>query len=596
MNRAAALFFLATTCGAVYALVAFGQHSDGRIRPAAVPLMTRASTSESPADLILLNGRIYTGDAKNPQAGAVAIRGESIVALATADADLKFLTGPKTRVLDLRGQFAMPGFNDAHVHLAGAGLEMLEVNLKGVRSLPEFQQRIRTRLRDFKPGEWMAGRGWDHTLWPEKKFPTRQDLDAVSTNQPMFFGRVDGHVAIVNSRALAIAGITRTTPDPPGGHIERDQATGEPTGMLEEDAAMYLVYDHIPPYTTTQRRRALELAINEAVRRGVTSLQDNSVDNRPDSDNFGWENLLVLQQMQREGALKARVTEWLPFGAPLARLEQMRRAGGSSGPGHPGDPWLKTGALKAFLDGSLGSRTAAMLAPYSDVPETSGILRIGPKQLEEMSIERDRAGFQLAFHAIGDRANHVALDVFAAIQAANGPRDRRDRVEHAQIVAQSDLSRFGALHIIASMQPSHLLDDERWATDRLGPDRVKGAYAWKSMQKNGASLAFGTDFPVESINPLRGLYACVTRELPGGGPAGGWHPEERLTMSECIQAYTVGSAYAEFEEQRKGTLATGMLADIVVFPRDITHMTAKNLLRTPIVMTIVGGQIVYQRP
>jgi hypothetical protein len=237
-----------------------------------------------------------------------------------------------------------------------------------------------------------------------------------------------------------------------------------------------------------------------------------------------------------------------------------------------------------------------MLAPYSDVPETSGILRIGPKQLEEMSIERDRAGFQLAFHAIGDRANHVALDVFAAIQAANGPRDRRDRVEHAQIVAQSDLSRFGALHIIASMQPSHLLDDERWATDRLGPDRVKGAYAWKSMQKNGASLAFGTDFPVESINPLRGLYACVTRELPGGGPAGGWHPEERLTMSECIQAYTVGSAYAEFEEQRKGTLATGMLADIVVFPADITGMPAKNLLCTPIVMTIVGGQIVYQRP
>lgn len=596
MNRAAAVFCLATSCGAVYGLAGFGQHSDSTIRPAALPLAMRASTSESPADLILLNGDIYTGDAKNPRAGAVAIRGESIVALATADADLKFLTGPKTRVLDLRGQFAMPGFNDAHVHLAGAGLEMLEVNLKGVRSLPEFQQRIRTRLRDFKPGEWMAGRGWDHTLWPEKRFPTRQDLDAVSTDQPMFFGRVDGHVAIVNSRALAIAGITRTTPDPPGGHIERDQATGEPTGMLEEDAAMNLVYDHIPSYSRTQRRRVLEVAINEAVRHGVTSLQDNSVDNRPDSDNFGWENLLVLQQMQREGALKARVTEWLPFGAPLARLEVMRRAGGSSGPGHPGDPWLKTGALKAFLDGSLGSRTAAMLAPYSDVPETSGILRLEPKQLEQMSIERDRAGFQLAFHAIGDRANHVALDVFAAIQAANGPRDRRDRVEHAQIVAQSDLSRFGALHIIASMQPSHLLDDERWATDRLGPDRVKGAYAWKSMQKNGASLAFGTDFPVESINPLHGLYACVTRELPEGGPAGGWHPEERLTINECIQAYTVGSAYAEFEEQRKGTLAAGMLADIVVFPADITGMPAKILLRTPTVMTIVGGQIVYQRP
>jgi predicted amidohydrolase YtcJ len=596
MNRTAALFCLVTTCGAVYGLAAFGQMSNSRIPPAALPRMMCASTPESPADLILLNGRIYTGDADNARAGGVAIRGASIVALATAGADLKFLTGPKTRVIDLRGQFAMPGFNDAHVNLAGAGQEMLEVNLEGVGSLSEFQERIRARLRDFKPGEWMAGRGWDHTLWPEKKFPTRQDLDAVSADQPMFFGRVDGHVAIVNSRALAIAGITRTTPDPPGGHIERDQATGEPTGMLEEDAAMYLVYDHIPPYSTAQRRRALELAIHQAVLHGVTSLQDNSVDNRPDSDNFGWENLLVLQQMQREGALKARVTEWLPFGAPLARLEEMRRAGGSSGPGHPGDPWLKTGTLKAFLDGSLGSRTAAMLAPYSDDPATSGILRIGPKQLEQMSIERDRAGFQLAFHAIGDRANHVALDVFAAIQAANGPRDRRDRVEHAQIVAPSDLSRFGALRIVASMQPSHLLDDERWAPDRLGPDRLKGAYAWKSMLSNGALIAFGTDFPVESVNPLRGLYACVTRELPGGGPEGGWHPEERLTMNECIHAYTVGSAYAEFEEQRKGTLAPGMLADIVVFPADITGMPAKELLRTHVVMTIVGGQIVYQRP
>ncbi|MGH9714182.1 MAG: amidohydrolase [Candidatus Acidiferrales bacterium] len=557
--------------------------------------MRTSTAQQPPADLILTNGKIYTMDAQHPWASAIAIRGESIVAVVESHADLKSLIGPKTQVIDLHGQFATPGFNDAHVHLAGAGYTKLEVDLEGVASLSEFQQRIRERLKDFKPDEWVNGRGWDHTLWPEKKFPTRQDLDAISTNHPMFFGRVDGHVAIVNSRALAIAGITRSTPDPPGGHIERDAGTGDPTGMLEEDAAMSLVYDRIPPYSIAQRRRALGLAIDEAVRNGVTSVQDYSVDNKADSDNYGWQNFLVLQEMKRDGKLKVRVTEWLPFEAPLARLEEMRRAGGASRAGNPGDPWLNTGAVKAFLDGSLGSRTAAMLAPYSDDPANSGILRMEPAKLQQMSIERDRAGFQLAFHAIGDRANRVALDVFAAVRAANGVRDRRDRVEHAQIVALDDIPRFAALGVIASMQPSHLLDDERWATGRLGPERVKGAYAWHTLQEAGAHLAFGTDFPVESINPLRGLYACVTRELPGGGPAGGWHPEEKLTMPDCIRDYTAGSAFAQFEEQRKGTIAPGMFADIVVFPVDLTRIPAKDLLHTPVTMTITGGQIIYQR-
>lgn len=595
MNRPAAVVSIVAVCAAVCGVAVSQLHSNAGLRPATSQHTMRASTPETPADLVLTNGRIYTLDVKRPWAGAIAIHGDSIAAVAESDIDLKSFIEPKTRVIDLHGQFAMPGFNDAHVHLAGAGQEMLEVNLEGAASLAEFQERIRVRLKDFKPGGWIVGRGWDHTLWPVKIFPRRQDLDAVSADHPMIFGRVDGHVAIANSRALALAGIMRTTPDPRGGHIERDRATGEPTGMLEEDAAMDLVYDRIPPYPTPQRRRALELAIDEAVRFGVTSLQDYSVDNKPDSDNFGWENFLVLQQLQREGALKARVTEWLPFGAPLARLEEMRQVGGYSSPGHPGDPWLKTGAVKAFLDGSLGSRTAAMLAPYTDAPETSGILRMQPKQLERMAIERDRAGFQLAFHAIGDRANRVALDVFAAVQAANGARERRDRIEHAQIVAPSDLPRFSSLNVIASMQPSHLLDDERWAADRLGPERVKGAYAWHTMQQEGTHLAFGTDFPVESVNPLRGLYACVTRELPGGGPAAGWHPEERLAMEDCLRAYTVGAAYAEFEEQRKGTLAPGMLADIVVFPADITRMPAKDLLHTQVAMTIVGGRIVYEK-
>jgi predicted amidohydrolase YtcJ len=577
------------TAVAFVALVHLAGHPASSLKPA-IEMTTGSNQNspEAPADLVIRHGRIYTVDAAHPWATAIACRDGFIVAVADADADVASFIGPKTRVIDLRGQFAMPGFNDAHVHLAGAGYQKLEVDLEGVASLPEFQQRIRNRLKDYKPGDWIIGRGWDHTLWPVKKFPTRQDLDAVSTEHPMWFGRVDGHVAVVNSAALALAGITRSTPDPPSGHIEHD-AAGELTGMLEEDSAMDLVHDRIPPHSQAQRRRALELALEEAARYGVTSLQDNSVDNKPDSDDYGWKNFLVFQQMQGEGKLNVRVTEWLPFGAPLERLKDMRAAT------DPNDPWLKTGQLKAFLDGSLGSRTAAMLAPYSDESATSGILREDAKKLEQMSIERDRAGFQLAFHAIGDRANRLALDVFAAVRAANGPRDRRDRVEHAQIISPLDIPRFASLGVIPSMQPSHLLDDERWAEDRLGAVRLRGAYAWHSLEASGAHLAFGTDYPVESINPLRGIYACVTRELPGGGPPGGWHPEEKLKMEECLRAYTVGSAYAQFEEQRKGIIARGMLADVAVFPADLTRLPAKELLRTEVAMTIAGGKIIYEK-
>ncbi len=546
------------------------------------------------ATLALTNGDFYTGDAAHPRAKYIAITGETIAAVTNSESDWKLWVGPQTRVIDLHGHFAMPGFNDAHVHLASAGYGKLEVDLEGARSLSEFQQRIRSRLKDYQPGEWITGRGWDHTLWPEKKFPSRQDLDSISAGHPMFFYRVDGHVAVANSRALQIAGVTRMTADPPAGHILRDPKSGEPTGLLEEDAAMNLVSSHIPPPSSAQRRRALELAIDEAAQFGVTSVQDNSVQSPSDGDTYGWANFLVYQQLKQEGKLKIRITEWLPFDAPLERLEEMRRLGGGSSAGNPGDPWLKTGALKAFLDGSLGSRTAAMLARYTDDPSTSGILRVEPARLTAMSIERDRAGFQIAFHAIGDRANRVALDTFAAVAAANGNRDRRDRVEHAQIVAPADIPRFAALHVVASMQPSHLLDDERWAADRIGAGRLRGAYAWHSMLQSGAHLAFGTDYPVESVNPLRGLYACVTRELPGGGPKGGWQPQEKLTMEDCIRAYTVGAAYAQFEEGRKGKLAPGMLADIVVLPEDITKIPPRELLKAPVAITIAGGRIVYE--
>jgi predicted amidohydrolase YtcJ len=562
-----------------------------------------APSPQIPADLVLINGIISTMDENHPRASMIAIRGESIIAVAynisdavksEQAAEVQALIGPNTRVIDLGGKFAMPGFNDAHIHLFGAAYAKLQIDFTGVKSIAEFQDRIRARLKDYKPGEWILGRGWDHTLWPEKKFPDRQNLDAVSTDHPMVFGRLDGHVAIANSRALKIAGVTRDTPDPPGGHIERDASSGEPTGMLEE-SAMSLVYGRIPRYSMEQRRRAFQLVMDEAVQYGVTSVQDNSVMDADDAANYGWQNFLVLDQLKREGKLKFHVTEWLPFLAPVSRLEEMRRFGGSSTPENPGDPWLKTGQAKLIMDGSLGSRTAAMLAPYSDDPSTSGILEIEPDRLKQMAIERDRAGFQLGFHAIGDRANRVALDTFAAVLEANGPRDRRDRVEHAQVVEAVDFTRFGKLNVIASMQPAHLLDDERWATDRLGPERSRGAYAWHTMERNGVPLAFGTDYPVVPINPLRGIYACVTRQLTDGMPKRGWQPQERLRAKDCFRAYTVGSAFAQFEEQRKGTIAPGMLADIVVYPKDLNETKPSEILTISVVMTIVGGKIVYQQ-
>jgi len=563
---------------------------------------SQAPASDSGADLILTNGDIYTGDPSHPRVQALAARDEVIVAVGS-NGEIAPLRNSKTRVIDLHGQFAMPGFNDAHVHLAGAGLAKLSVDLEGVKSLAEMQARIRARLKDFKSGEWMFGRGWDHTLWPDKVFPTRADLDVISREHPMFFLRVDGHVAVANSRALEIAGITRSTPDPPGGKFLHDPATGEPNGMLEEDSAMNRVSKLIPPFTQDQRRRAIELALAEASSYGVTSIQDNSeaplftryeefVDGRSRDGKLAPSapaaiDLPIYIALHREGKLPLRITEWLPFNAPLAVLEELRSTFGTT------DAWIKTGALKGFLDGSLGSRTGAMLAPYSDDASTRGILRADPGQLRQMAIARDAAGFQIAFHAIGDRANRLALDTFAAVREANGARDRRDRVEHAQILALSDIPRFAALGVIASMQPCHLLDDERWAESRIGAERIKGGYAWNSLEKTGAHLAFGTDYPVESVNPLRGLYACATRELPGGGPAGGWQPQEKLPIETCIREYTSGAAYAEFEEHRKGKLAPEMLADIVVFPSDITRLTPRELINARVAMTIAGGRIVY---
>jgi predicted amidohydrolase YtcJ len=399
-------------------------------------------------------------------------------------------------------------------------------------------------------------------------------------------------VAVANSAALRAAGLTLKTANPTGGEIEHD-ASGEPDGMLKEGSAMRLVESKIPPPSNERRKKGIELALADVAANGVTSIQDNSLVDAlgktpaASTGNDTWDDFSVYRELKKEGKLTVRITEWLPFTAPLERLEQMRREGGTT------DAWLRTGALKMVTDGALGSRTAAMLAPYSDDPKTSGIMTMEPDKLRAMAIERDKAGFQLNFHAIGDRANRISLDVFEAVAKANGPRDRRDRIEHAQVVALSDLPRFASLQVIASMQPSHETTDMRWAESRVGSERIKGAYAWNTLQKLGARLAFGTDYDVEVISPFRGLYACVTRELPDGGPKGGWQPQEKISLAQCIRAYTSGSAYAEFEEGKKGELKPGELADFIVLSADVTKILPSEYTKAKVLRTVVGGRTVY---
>jgi predicted amidohydrolase YtcJ len=544
-----------------------------------VVLRVKAQTAQSESHLVVyLHGRIYTNDPANPWAEAMAIRDGKIRCVGKIDYVLLECGGndPSAETIHLHGKFVMPGFNDAHVHLGGAGADMLSVRLNGVTSIEEVQKRVADAVAHHKEGEWITGSGWDHTLWPDKKFPNKQQLDVVAPKNPVFLTHVSGHVAVANSLALQHGEIKKDSPNPPGGMIERD-ADGVATGMLEEDSAMKLVADRIPDLKADQRRRGILMVLADAAKNGVTSAHDFS----------DWADYLVYMQLKEEGKLTLRITEWLPFQLPTNELLNMRAQGGTT------DPWLRTGALKAFTDGALGSRTAALLAPYSDDPSTSGILTNDPEKLRVMAIERDKAGFQLNFHAIGDRANRVALDVFEAVAKANGPRDRRDRVEHAQVLAPEDVPRFARLNVIASMQPSHETSDMRWAGSRIGPDRAKGAYAWASLFKSGAHLAFGTDYDVEPLNPMRGLYACVTRELPEGGPTGGWEPQEKISLADCIRAYTSGSAYAQFEEGKKGELKAGEYADFIILSADLTKIPPKDYTKTTVLLTVVDGRTVY---
>ena len=548
------------------------------------------------ADLILRHAVILTGEGlaegKSRIASAIAIGGGKVMAVGT-DAEVARFRDAHTKVRDLNGAFVMPGLNDAHVHLGGAGQTKLNVDLTGTPSLQAMLAGVQKYADASPAGHWLVGGNWDHTLWAEKVLPTRRQLDAVTGGHPAALDRIDGHILIANSAALQAAGVTGKTVPPQGGAIDLD-ANGEPTGILRE-SAMELVYKVVPPPSDAERRRGLELAIEDAVSHGLTSVQDNSP----------WEDFLVYEQLEKEGNLRVRISEWLPFAAPIEVLKKARAHHDAN------DPMLHTGMLKGFMDGSLGSHTAAMKAPFSDEPNNSGLPQYEQAQLNAMAVERAKAGFQLGFHAIGDRAAAMALEAFSQTYDACpqlAPQDKnpykvprcwptvaeghRDRVEHAQVVDPADIERFKKLGVIASMQPNHLLTDMTWAMDRLGPERAAYSYAWKAFLQAGVVLAFGTDYPVEPVTPFRGLYAAVTRANEAGTKT--YFPKDALTRTQALYAYTQGSAYAEFAEKHKGKLTPGFDADLIVLDRNLLTVDAPKILKTRVLETVVAGKTVYR--
>lgn len=541
-------------------------------------------------------GTIYTGvgfDTDRPQTvEAVAIRDGKVFAVGST-AQVTRLAGSKTTVHKLTsGTYLFPGFNDAHTHLGSAGQTKLNVDLTGVKSLEAMLAQVKRAANDAAPGQWLTGGNWDHTLWADRKLPTRQDLDKVTGDHPAFLERIDGHIAVVNSAALMAAGVTGKTAVPQGGAIDLD-ARGEPTGILRETAKT-LVTKFIPPPSHDERMKADELAINDALAHGVTSVQDFS----------DWDDFLIYEELEKAGKLHLRISEWIPFIDPLNVILQKRAHHDAK------DPMLHTGMLKGFMDGSLGSRTAAMKEPYADDPGNTGLSRFTQPQLNAMAVERAKAGFQIGFHAIGDKAAAMALEAFSQKYDACpklAPQDKnpykvpecwptvayqaRDRIEHAQVVDPADVVRFKKLGVIASMQPNHLLTDMNWAEARLGEKRAAYSYAWKTFLDAGVPLAFGTDYPVEPITPFRGLYAAVTRMNDAGTKS--YFPENKLTRGQALYAYTQGSAYAEFAEKYKGKLLPGYDADFILVDRDLYTVAPPLILKTNVLATYVNGEKAY---
>lgn len=534
------------------------------------------------ADLVFKNGNIYTVNERQPRAEAIAVKGNRIIFVGT-NSEAKKYESKATRVVDLKGKTVLPGMTDAHNHLIGVGLREMTLNLEGTTSLEDFLAKVKARVEKAKPGEWITGRGWIETFWKPPVFPTRQDLDKVSPNNPVFLDRADGHGAVVNSAALKIAGVDRSTPNPFGGEISKDKA-GEPNGMLL-DNAQDLVTKHIPQTTPAEYEQAILLGSKREIELGWCQIQDAG---------GSYSDVALYRKLYDEGKLKLRI--YKAVHGPSESAQRLLREGATIG-AYDGRFTLRT--IKVVSDGALGSRGAALLEPYADKPETSGFLTVKEEELLPMLNEALRQGIQVETHAIGDRANRFTIDSYEKAFASVPPDKRklsepRWRVEHAQIVNPADIPRFAKLGVIPSMQPSHAIGDLHFAPSRLGIKRLEGAYAWQSFIKSGSIIAAGSDAPVERGEPMIEFYAAVARRDQKGFSGEGWHPEQAATREQALKMFTLWPAYAAFEEKLKGSIEAGKFADLTVLSADIMKISEPEILKTRCLMTIIGGEIVYE--
>jgi predicted amidohydrolase YtcJ len=533
--------------------------------------------AEAAADMVLTGGAVMTMDKAHPEATAIAIRGDRIVAVGS-DREVMAWVGRRTRVIPLEGRTVTPGLTDSHAHLYGLGASLESLSLRGAQSEEIAAEKAHAAALGMPEGEWLVGRGWDQNLWPDKKFPTVASLDKAVGDRPAALRRIDGHAVWVSSKALQLAGIERSTPDPRGGRIVRD-GSGDATGVLI-DQAMDLIDDKMPPASDAARQRRILAAAKQAIEAGITCVHEMGIDDATAD---------VYRNLEDERRLPLRVYAFLS-GDPKMAESLPRRVPDTD---RDGNARFIVRGVKFFADGALGSRGAVLLAPYADDPKNTGLWVTPPGELERAIEAAVEGGWQPAVHAIGDAGVRAVLDAYQAVRAQQPNGDLRLRVEHAQVVAPQDMTRFAKLGVIASMQPTHATSDMPWAEARLGPDRIRGAYAWRQLLRSDAHVAFGSDFPVEEVAPLLGIYAAVTRQDGKGQPAGGWRPEEKLTLEEAVRAFTSEGAYASFSERNRGQIRVGMLADLTVYDRRLA--ADASLLKTKIEMTIVGGEPVYER-